>query len=58
MLAQYEALYGLTAEPLLSEWDGHDPEWMTAAAFEEVRSVARHKIAVQQGPPTIAAPDL
>ncbi|RNG36021.1 hypothetical protein EEJ42_03655 [Streptomyces botrytidirepellens] len=43
-LAQYESVYGLTAEPPISDWEGHDPQWLTANEFESVWSTARQQI--------------
>ncbi|WP_326800290.1 hypothetical protein OG946_17640 [Streptomyces sp. NBC_01808] len=44
-LADYEKKYGLTAEPPVSEWEGHDPEPLTAEEFETVWATARRRIA-------------
>lgn len=35
-LAEYEARFGATAEVPVHEWDGHDPQDLTAGEFEEV----------------------
>ncbi|MFI0225645.1 hypothetical protein [Streptomyces lydicus] len=43
-LAGYESVYGLTAEPPISEWEGHDPQWLSAKEFESVWSTARRQI--------------
>ncbi|MFI0219073.1 hypothetical protein [Streptomyces lydicus] len=33
-LAEYESVYGLTAELPISEWEGHAPQWLSANEFE------------------------
>ncbi|MFI6275675.1 DUF6881 domain-containing protein [Streptomyces sp. NPDC050988] len=43
-LAEYESVYGLTAEPPISEWEGHDPQWLSANEFEIVWSTARRQL--------------
>ncbi|WP_406495753.1 hypothetical protein OG936_17325 [Streptomyces sp. NBC_00846] len=48
-LADYEAKFGVTAELPVSQWEGHDPEWLTSAQFEEVWDGTRQKIAVRPG---------
>jgi hypothetical protein len=47
-LAEYENVYGLTAEPPISEWEGHEPQWLSANEFESVWSTARQKIQDRQ----------
>ncbi|MFF0725059.1 hypothetical protein [Streptomyces sp. NPDC004134] len=42
-LADYEKTYGLTAEPPVSEWEGHHPEPLTAEEFEAVWDTARRR---------------
>jgi hypothetical protein len=44
-LAQYESRFGITAELPVSEWEGHNPEHLTSAEFEEVWVLARQQIA-------------
>lgn len=48
-LAAYENKYGLTAEPPVSEWEGHTPEQLTSEEFEEVWGPARRQIASRPG---------
>lgn len=43
-LAGYEAVYGRTAELPFSEWEGHNPEWLTGEDFESVWASARRRI--------------
>lgn len=43
-LAEYEAAYGLTAELPFSQWEGHDPQWLSAEEFETVWATARRQI--------------
>lgn len=43
-LAEYEAAYGLTAELPFSEWEGHDPKWLSVEEFETVWTSARQRI--------------
>jgi hypothetical protein len=43
-LAEYESVYGVTAESSISEWEGHDPQWLSANEFESVWSTARRQI--------------
>ncbi|GAB3107087.1 hypothetical protein GCM10027160_03300 [Streptomyces calidiresistens] len=45
----YEARYGATAEPPVREWEGYEPEWLTAEEFERVWREARRAIA-ERGP--------
>lgn len=47
-LAEYESVYGLTAEPPISDWEGHDPQWLSANEFESVWSTARRQIQDRQ----------
>lgn len=47
-LAEYESAYGLTAEPPISEWEGHDPQWLSASDFETVWAAARQQIQDRQ----------
>ncbi|MEY2233088.1 hypothetical protein, partial [Streptomyces sp. BF23-30] len=42
--AAYESVYGLTAEPPISEWEGHDPRQLSADEFEIVWSTARQEL--------------
>lgn len=42
--ADYENVYGLTAEPPISEWEGHDPQQLSADEFEIVWSTARRDL--------------
>ena len=42
--SEYEAVYGRTAELPYPEWEGHDPQWLTADQFETVWAAARHQI--------------
>ncbi|MBW8705143.1 hypothetical protein MBT84_36655 [Streptomyces sp. MBT84] len=43
-LAEYESVYGLTAEPPIAEWEGHNPQWLSANEFEIVWSTARREL--------------
>ncbi|MFI6059501.1 hypothetical protein [Streptomyces sp. NPDC051286] len=47
-LAEYESVYGLTAEPPISEWEGHEPPWLSADEFEIVWSTARRQLQDRQ----------
>jgi hypothetical protein len=47
-LAQYESVYGLTAELPTSEWEEHDPQWLSANEFEIVWSTARRQLQDRQ----------
>ncbi|MEV4869197.1 hypothetical protein [Streptomyces syringium] len=49
-LAEYESAYGLTAELPISEWEGHDPQWLSANEFEVVWSQARRQLQDRQRP--------
>ncbi|MFJ5779256.1 hypothetical protein [Streptomyces sp. NPDC093094] len=40
-LAQYEAVFGATAEAPVQEWDGHEPHDLTLYEFETVWRTAR-----------------
>jgi hypothetical protein len=42
------SVYGLTAEPPISEWEGHDPQWLSANEFEIVRATARRQLQDRQ----------
>lgn len=44
-LEEYESWFGVTAEPPLSEWEGHDPERLVFEEFEEVWASARQQLA-------------
>ena len=46
-LSEYEAVYGRTAELPYPEWEGHDPQWLTAGQFETAWAAARHQIQVR-----------
>ncbi|MFE3635020.1 hypothetical protein [Streptomyces sp. NPDC059168] len=46
--AEYERLYGLTAEPPISEWEGHDPQSLSPDEFEIVWSTARSELEDRQ----------
>ncbi|CAM5445224.1 MULTISPECIES: hypothetical protein [Streptomyces] len=50
--AQYENVYGLTAEPAISEWEGHDPQSLSADEFEIVWSAARDELQDRQRRPS------
>lgn len=43
-LAEYDHRFGITAEPPVSEWEGHDPEQLTFEEFEAVWESARRQI--------------
>jgi hypothetical protein len=43
-LGEYETVYGLTAETPISEWEGHDPQWLSVDEFATVWSTARQQI--------------
>ncbi len=47
-LADYESVYGLTAEPPISEWERHNPQWLSADEFEIVWSTARRQLQDRQ----------
>jgi hypothetical protein len=47
-LAEYESVYGLTAELPISEWEGHDPQRLSADEFEVVWSTARRQLQDRQ----------
>ncbi|WP_370417283.1 hypothetical protein AB8O64_01050 [Streptomyces sp. QH1-20] len=49
-LAEYESVYGLIAELPISEWEGHDPQWLSAHEFETVWSQARRQLQDRQRP--------
>ena len=40
-LADYEAVYGATAQLPFGDWEGHEPQWLTAQEFEVVWADAR-----------------
>ncbi|MFE9468831.1 hypothetical protein ACFYNW_35430 [Streptomyces virginiae] len=46
-LDEYDSRFGVTAELPVSEWEGHDPEQLTADVFEEVWDSARWQITAQ-----------
>ncbi|KUN81482.1 hypothetical protein AQJ66_24085 [Streptomyces bungoensis] len=46
--AKYECVYGLTAEPPISEWEGHNPQSLSADEFEDVWSTARRQLQDRQ----------
>ncbi|MDF4251684.1 hypothetical protein [Streptomyces sp. WMMB303] len=48
-LEEYDSRFGITAEPPVSEWEGHDPEQLTFEEFEEVWGAARRRIASRLG---------
>ncbi|GAA3112566.1 hypothetical protein ACFQ0X_43270 [Streptomyces rectiviolaceus] len=50
--AEYESVYGLTAEPPISEWEGHDPQSLSADEFENVWSTARGELQDRQRRPS------
>lgn len=50
--AEYESVYGLTAEPPISEWEGHDPQPLPADEFEIVWSTARGELQDRQRRPS------
>ncbi|MEU5582711.1 hypothetical protein ABZ791_28335 [Streptomyces huasconensis] len=43
-LDECDSRFGTTAELPVSEWEGHDPEQLTAEEFEEVWGPARRRI--------------
>jgi hypothetical protein len=43
-MAEYEAMYGVTAELPFPEWEGHDPQWLSAQEFKTVWAAARQQI--------------
>lgn len=49
--AEYESVYGLTAEPPISEWEGHDPHSLSVDEFETVWSTARGELQDRQRRP-------
>ncbi|OIJ85132.1 hypothetical protein BIV25_44865 [Streptomyces sp. MUSC 14] len=50
--AEYESVYGLTAELPVSEWEGHDPQSLSADEFEIVWSTARGELQDRQRRPS------
>jgi hypothetical protein len=44
LMADYERTYGFTSELPVSEWEGHDPQPLTADEFEKVWAAARRQI--------------
>ncbi|MGA5701963.1 hypothetical protein [Peterkaempfera bronchialis] len=48
-LPEYEAVYGLTAEPPVPEWEGHNPQPLSAADFEDAWQAARQAIHSRPG---------
>jgi hypothetical protein len=44
---EYGNRYGITAEPPVHEWEGHDPQPLTCGEFEEVWDTARRHIAAR-----------
>ncbi|MFD3997882.1 DUF6881 domain-containing protein [Streptomyces sp. NPDC058548] len=50
--AEYESVYGLTAEPPISEWEGHDPQPLSVDEFEIVWSTARGELQDRQRRPS------
>jgi hypothetical protein len=50
--AEYESVYGLTAEPSVSEWEGHEPQPLSADEFEIVWSTARDELWDRQRRPS------
>ncbi|MCG5213078.1 hypothetical protein [Streptosporangium sp. KLBMP 9127] len=55
-LAEYEAEYGLTAELPFQQWEGHDPEWLSADEFEGVWTTARQQITARPTDPFDVSP--
>jgi hypothetical protein len=47
-LAEYDSVYGLTAESPISEWEGHEPQWLSVDEFEIVWSTARRQLQDRQ----------
>ena len=43
-LRQYEAIYGLTTESPIHDWDGYDPQSLTLSDFESVWHRARRHL--------------
>ncbi|MFG2481128.1 hypothetical protein [Streptomyces fagopyri] len=50
--AEYESVYGLTAEAPISESEGHDPQSFSADEFEIVWSTARGDLQDRQRRPS------
>ncbi|MER6601539.1 hypothetical protein, partial [Streptomyces parvus] len=50
--AEYKSVYGLTAEPPFSEWEGHNPQSLSAGEFEIVWSTARGELQDRQRRPS------
>ncbi|MEU4153057.1 hypothetical protein [Streptomyces sp. NPDC026659] len=50
--AEYENVYGPTAEPPIPEWEGHDPQSLPADEFEIVWSTARDELQDRQPRPS------
>ncbi|MYT19559.1 hypothetical protein GTW69_04515 [Streptomyces sp. SID7760] len=49
-LDEYDSRVGITAELPVSEWEGHDPEQLTSAEFDEVWHSARQQITTRRNP--------
>ncbi|MFC9343785.1 hypothetical protein ACFT0G_28355 [Streptomyces sp. NPDC057020] len=49
--AEYEGVYGLTAEPPISEWEGHDPQPLSVDEFEVVWSTPAVILRIVSGAP-------
>ncbi|MFJ3250068.1 hypothetical protein [Streptomyces sp. NPDC086782] len=43
-LAEYEKMFGVTAGLPVSQWEGHEPDQLTAQEFEAVWDAARRTI--------------
>ncbi|MGW5171571.1 hypothetical protein ACWEQ1_29840 [Streptomyces nodosus] len=43
-LAEYEKMFGVTAGLPVSQWEGHEPDQLTAQEFEAVWDAARRAI--------------
>jgi hypothetical protein len=43
-IQEYQARYGVLADQPVTEWEGHDPQPLSAAEFEQVWNCARHHL--------------
>lgn len=49
-VAAYEAAYGFTAELPFTEWEGHDPQSLSAAEFDSAWTAARAQLTARARP--------
>jgi hypothetical protein len=58
-VGRYEAIYGRTADQPVQEWEGHNPQPLTLADFEDAWTRARHSLTDTNGgtnPPPVREP--